>query len=104
VLVMMTMMIGPPKRTALNGRTRPKREEELAETGRAVGFVRKVPVKNPGDRKHPEKIKRHRRPNRKPAPPHPNHPEATDMKNDERNTADEIDPVRLGPDDLGCFD
>jgi len=98
MLVMMPVVIGPPKRTALNGGTGPKREQKLAETGRAVALVRKVSVKNPSDREHPDKIERDRHPHRKPAPAHPNHPEATKMQNDKRNAPYEVDAVRLRSD------
>ena len=37
MLVMVAVMIGPPERSALDGRAAPEREDELAEARGAVG-------------------------------------------------------------------
>src|SRR3954464_8874486 len=42
VLVMMPMMVGPPKRSALHGRAGKHRQEKLADARSLVSFVRKI--------------------------------------------------------------
>lgn len=74
VLVMMTMMVSPPKRPALHGRGAPQREEELADAGRAIGLVRKVAVIDSSDGKHPEKVEHDSGPDGHGTGADPNHP------------------------------
>jgi hypothetical protein len=97
MLVMMPVMVRPPECAALHGRAAPERQEKLADTGRAVGLVRKVAVINAGHGKHPQHIERNRRPDGESTRPHPDHAETAGVQDDERDTPHPVDLVRLVP-------
>src|SRR5580698_2367571 len=68
MFMMVSMLVTPPKRAALNGSRAQHRKEELGRAGGVEGFVRKVTMVETGDRKHSHKIEEHRRAKSRPAP------------------------------------
>ena len=97
---MMTMVVGPPERSALDGRSSPEGEQELSCPGGVVALVREIAVIDAGHREHPHQVEKTGGAHRGPAPTDPEYGEASEVQQDERDTADEVDLVGLS---AGCF-
>ena len=102
--MVVAMMIRPPQGTALNGRTCPYGEQELAKAGRAIRLVGEVAMEDASDGEHPNHVEKEGSPHGEPAPPDPDGPEAAQMEDDEWNAADEVNAVRLGANRFGRLD
>ena len=69
--VMMAMVSGPPKRTALDGRRAQDGEGQLRATAGLEGLVREVTMIEAGDREHAHEVQRNGNPYGRRAPSHP---------------------------------
>jgi hypothetical protein len=100
VQVVVAVMISPPERTPLHGGTCPNRHHELEEPRGAVGFVRKVPVMDACDGKHPQEVQGDRKKNREGAGSRPYDPETTEVQESKRQNADPIHAIGSIPENL----
>ena len=82
------------QRPALHRRRTPQREEKLASARRAVGLVGKVAVIDARDRKHPNEVEKHARPDAKPTPADPDRAQAAEVNNGQRHTTRHLGLVR----------
>ena len=94
VQVVVAVMVGPPEWAALDGGAGPDGEEELAETGRAVGLVGEVAVEDPRDREHADHVEGDRGPHGEPTPADPDDAEAGEVNEGVRHGADPVDAER----------
>jgi hypothetical protein len=92
---MMTMMRGPPQRTALHGRSAEQREHELRGARRLERAMREVAMIEGGDREHAQRIEPDGRRDGHAARAHPPHGDARDVQADERHHAQPVDALGL---------
>ena len=88
---------GPPECAALHAQQSQKREEKLDRTGDFVGFVAEVAVVDTGNKKHPDHVEQSTYKDCDGAPSCPDDPEATEMKDDEREETPPFCAFRHGP-------
>ena len=95
MLVMVAVVIGPPKRPSLDGSASKKGEQELAEARGMVGLVGEIAVQDARDGEHAHEVQRHCQADGEEAGAAPNDAEASEVEDNERDTANPIHPVGL---------
>ena len=85
VVMMVPMHRSPPQRTPLHRRIAQNRKEKLPQSRGPKGAVRKITMIKSRDSKHAHQIQTHRRSQRKPAKPNPQHEQATQVNDNEGN-------------------
>ena len=93
--VMMAMVSGPPKRTALDGRRAQDGEGQLRATAGLEGLVREVTMIEAGDREHAHEVQRNGNPYGRRAPSHPEDGQTGQVHQDERNHTQPVDLCRI---------
>jgi hypothetical protein len=95
VLVVMAVVVSPPKWTALHGGGAPYCQDELAKPRGAVCFVGEISVVNACDGKHSYNIQRQGYRDSSPAPSDQEYTKAAEVKEGEGEATDKFDSVGL---------
>ncbi len=91
--VMMAMMSGPPHGPPLHGRGAEHAEDELADARSLERAMREVAVVERRDGEHAQQVEHDSSYDSHRAPPHPDHGEAHEMHDDERQNASPVDSL-----------
>ncbi len=91
--MVVAVMGGPPQGAALDGGVAEHRKDELPETVGLISLVRKIAVVESRDGEHANEIEHQRGRHRDPTPPHPDHPQAHGVQNDEGGNPQPLHPV-----------
>ena len=93
--MMMAMFRPPPQDTLLRGRLRQTGEDKLKSAVGLVGAVREIAVEEARHREHADEVERDGREHGRPAPAGPDHPQATEVEEEEWEGAHPLDLFRL---------
>ena len=87
----------PPEGTALDREKAKQGKKELDGSAGLEGFVTKIPVVNPRDKKHPDHVKEGADEQRHRTPTHPKDPQASQVQDDEWERAAPFHLFGQGP-------